>query len=308
MVMLKPQTEKDYPHFALFLQRHLVHVVENRRIMDAWVKWSVFRDVPSQLKHLYTRYFNYGEPPFVDPLPPGKSDCVYADTGRKNPTGSDGSNHRELIGLEYGMTWDKSAININPKLMLAVGRVVERMLTNAPRQADDTLIFRGTHCTIMHEMIHWSYYLKDIKEEQQPGYNGDEEYGTRQFEREAYGAEVHIPISRFCVEHLDYRPFAGVVVENTAVTKAGAGDVTARVAAVQSGSPADKAGLRVGDIVLTWDGKKVWNEEFFDRFRASSNPGDHVSLEISRGGATLVVRLTLGAKAPPSENPYAKQR
>ncbi len=68
---------------------------------------------------------------------------------------------------------------------------------------------------------------------------------------------------------------------------------------VLRGSPAERAGLRAGDVVLQVDGKAVGSPRDMVRAVARRRPGDTVRLRVLRGGqgATMPVRLTL-AKRP----------
>ena len=68
------------------------------------------------------------------------------------------------------------------------------------------------------------------------------------------------------------------------------------VSMVESGSPADKAGLKVNDVILAIDGKKI---QSFDAFRnevAMLLPGTKVRLEILRSGKTRELTATLAER------------
>lgn len=54
------------------------------------------------------------------------------------------------------------------------------------------------------------------------------------------------------------------------------------VTGVTNGSPADKAGLQVNDIMMEIDGKPVTNLEEFDRQRSAMAPGQKISLRVWR--------------------------
>ena len=58
-------------------------------------------------------------------------------------------------------------------------------------------------------------------------------------------------------------------------------------------SPAGKAGLQVGDIVLEIDGEKVDNTSKFRRLIADHSPGDKVGFKVSRGDEELDVTAKL---------------
>jgi hypothetical protein len=77
------------------------------------------------------------------------------------------------------------------------------------------------------------------------------------------------------------------------VSKA-SGDESAGVtiSAVLAGSPADKAGVKVGDRLLTLDGR--WTDSLADTFRATSfvKPGRAAALELTRDGKPVKVTVT----------------
>ena len=83
-------------------------------------------------------------------------------------------------------------------------------------------------------------------------------------------------------------------VEADGVTRAGA-KVTAGTSgsAVVSGSPADKAGLKVGDVIVAYDGKAVSSTYSLLGYVRASALNDKVTLTIVRGGKTMDVEVTL---------------
>src|SRR5712691_909529 len=62
---------------------------------------------------------------------------------------------------------------------------------------------------------------------------------------------------------------------------------------VSKGSAAEKAGLKDGDVVLSFQGEKVWSAGQLRRMVRETPPGRHVSLEVSRGGAVQRLAATL---------------
>ena len=62
---------------------------------------------------------------------------------------------------------------------------------------------------------------------------------------------------------------------------------------VVSGSPADKAGIRPGDILLTFAGKKVSTAVELRTMLAERKVGDHVDVTILRNGQTMSVTVIL---------------
>lgn len=72
-------------------------------------------------------------------------------------------------------------------------------------------------------------------------------------------------------------------------------DGGARVAAISPNSPADSAGIQVGDIITELAGRAITNsDELVVAIRAKA-PGDRVSITLQRGGVQKVVKATLVA-------------
>ena len=70
----------------------------------------------------------------------------------------------------------------------------------------------------------------------------------------------------------------------------------ALVGSIVSGSPADKAGLRQGDIITAVDGKTIASSDDLTARVASYAPGDKVTLTIDRKGSTKTLQLTFGQR------------
>lgn len=68
-----------------------------------------------------------------------------------------------------------------------------------------------------------------------------------------------------------------------------------RLTTVDEGSPASKAGLKVGDVVLKVDGRVVKVYASFLRWVAEAEPGETLNLEIKRGDKLLSLEVTLEA-------------
>jgi len=71
----------------------------------------------------------------------------------------------------------------------------------------------------------------------------------------------------------------------------------AEVTSVDVDSPAAKAGVKVGDVVLEYNGQRVEGSEQLVRFVRETPVGRQVKLLISRNGATQTVMATTASKA-----------
>src|SRR5205085_4966609 len=70
----------------------------------------------------------------------------------------------------------------------------------------------------------------------------------------------------------------------------------ARVTQVVAGSPAAKAGLKVGDVITTFDGKPVASADVLTAAVSNAKSGQTVTITIRRGGATKHLTATLGVQ------------
>jgi S1-C subfamily serine protease len=66
--------------------------------------------------------------------------------------------------------------------------------------------------------------------------------------------------------------------------------------AVVAGSPADKAGVKEGDIVTTIEGQAIDGDHPLDAVLTQFAPGRTVTLGINRDGKTIELQLTLGTR------------
>ena len=74
-----------------------------------------------------------------------------------------------------------------------------------------------------------------------------------------------------------------------------------RLTAVDEGSPAAKAGLKAGDLVVKVDGREVLLYASFLRWIAEAEPGEILNLEVKRGDKLLSLEVKL--EAPPDKRP-----
>ena len=90
---------------------------------------------------------------------------------------------------------------------------------------------------------------------------------------------------------MEMRPYLGVRYETV--------EEGARIVVVEPGSPADQAGLREGDVVLTVDGEPV-GEGYPDLAARilEHEPWDGVKLRVQRDGEELELEVTLGGQFP----------
>jgi M6 family metalloprotease-like protein len=77
-------------------------------------------------------------------------------------------------------------------------------------------------------------------------------------------------------------------------TQSGSGGT--RVTGVSTGSPAELAGIRTGDIILRVDSQELTEGVFFPELLMSRVPGDAIQLTIKRGDKEMVVKTRLIAE------------
>ncbi len=65
---------------------------------------------------------------------------------------------------------------------------------------------------------------------------------------------------------------------------------------VEENSPAAKAGLKVGDVVLQYNGQRVEGMEQFSRFVRETPPGREVKLTVSRDGNLQTIMARIGSR------------
>jgi serine protease Do len=63
---------------------------------------------------------------------------------------------------------------------------------------------------------------------------------------------------------------------------------------VEKGSPADRAGLKLGDVILGYNGKKIEDPNELPRLVAATKPGDKATLEVWRNGKREQLAATVG--------------
>lgn len=72
-----------------------------------------------------------------------------------------------------------------------------------------------------------------------------------------------------------------------------AGDHEPKIASVREGGPADKAGLKAGDLILQVNGERVHQSDDVNQILSGYTPGQTVTLEVQRGDEILEVKVKL---------------
>jgi Do/DeqQ family serine protease len=80
------------------------------------------------------------------------------------------------------------------------------------------------------------------------------------------------------------------------------------VAQVQPGSAADRAGLRKGDVITSFNGVEMTDPNVFRNLVASTAPGTDVSLTVIRDGREQQIRATLGELVPAADRETERPR
>jgi serine protease Do len=73
-------------------------------------------------------------------------------------------------------------------------------------------------------------------------------------------------------------------------------DYGVEITRVEENSPAEKAGVKSGDVVLEYNGQRVEGMEQFGRMVRETPPGREVKLTIARNGATQTLTAVLGSR------------
>jgi serine protease Do len=86
-------------------------------------------------------------------------------------------------------------------------------------------------------------------------------------------------------------------VENPAIARVYGSGSGVTISSVVAGSPADQAGLKVGDTITTVDGKKVSKGSELVADIASRKPGSKVPLGFLRNGKTQTASVTIADRS-----------
>ncbi len=101
------------------------------------------------------------------------------------------------------------------------------------------------------------------------------------------------------------RGYIGVEQQNITEELASAFDLPQKdgviIAGIVKDGPADKAGLKVGDILLKLDDKKITDTTQMLNQIAAYAPGDKKSVELLRDGKTETVMIEIGVRPKPGD-------
>lgn len=93
------------------------------------------------------------------------------------------------------------------------------------------------------------------------------------------------------------KPYIGISVSSVGVEAQSYGTPAgASVQVINEGSPAEKAGLQLNDIITAVDDKEVSNSSDLVDIISASNPGDTFKLTVYRKGETITVTITVDEK------------
>ncbi len=99
------------------------------------------------------------------------------------------------------------------------------------------------------------------------------------------------------------RPFLGITMQTVNATVARQNNLPVDrgvlVTTVQRGSPADKAGLKPGDVIIRFSGADVVTVSALRQAILSHQTGEDVEIVFHRGSTQSTVRATLGESGPP---------
>lgn len=69
-----------------------------------------------------------------------------------------------------------------------------------------------------------------------------------------------------------------------------------KLAGTSDGSPAEKAGLKGGDVIIGFAGKPIATIYDYTNSLAKTKPGDLVEIKVKRDGKELTLKAKLGSR------------
>ena len=114
-----------------------------------------------------------------------------------------------------------------------------------------------------------------------------------------------IPIIESIIEHgyVTGRPLVGITGVDVTESIAAANDIPVGVYvdSVVSGSAAYEGGIKPGDVIIKFDGKKVENVDQINAIRDEHKVGDRIEVTVSRNGKNLKCIIVLQEEKPSTE-------
>ena len=78
--------------------------------------------------------------------------------------------------------------------------------------------------------------------------------------------------------------------------KGAAGDAQARVTQVFKDTPAEQAGVEVGDVVVGFDGDEVTDFASLTTLVSRKEPGQKAKMDVRRGDKSLTLTIVIGKR------------
>ena len=110
------------------------------------------------------------------------------------------------------------------------------------------------------------------------------------------GAPEPIAFTQVAPEKEDKAPARGFRVWVGGIPDYGFEGPGVRFTGVSPGSPAEKAGMKGGDVLVRFDGKEIRNVYDYTYALGEKEPGDRVPVVVKRGMAEVTLDVLLGAR------------
>ena len=89
------------------------------------------------------------------------------------------------------------------------------------------------------------------------------------------------------------RPYLGIMVQTQYLENNGQYEYHVVVMSVEDDSPAEKAGMKTGDVILTFNGEEIEQTGDLLSARDKCSPGDTVGMTLLRDGKEIETEITL---------------
>ncbi len=121
-----------------------------------------------------------------------------------------------------------------------------------------------------------------------------------------------IPVIESIIEHgyVTGRPLVGITGIDVTESIAAVNDlpVGVYVDSVVSGGAADEGGIKPGDVIVKFDGKKIENVDQINAIRDEHKVGDKIEVTVSRNGKNIKCTIALQEEKPSSETKSETQQ